>query len=93
MELLLTVTHQYKVEQLAEGTSWESVKSKYVDILKLFQSELPATDKEAQELAKDYRHTKDEITKEILTTKLKAIRHKFRQVRFEMQVMIAVSHS
>ena len=27
-ELLLNVTHHYKVQQLAEGTCWESVKSR-----------------------------------------------------------------
>lgn len=80
-ELLLNVTHEYKVQQLAEGTCWESVRSKYGDILELFRGELPATDEEARELMKDYPHRKDEVTKEILTAKLKAIRNKFRQVR------------
>ena len=80
VELLLTVTHQYKVQQLIEGTSWESVKSKYADILALFQSELPETG-DTRQLLKDYPHTRDQVSKEIIATKLKAIRNKFRQVR------------
>ena len=80
VELLLNVTHQ-KVQQLVEGISWESVKSKYADLLALLKNELPATKEEAAQLVKDYPHTKDEVTKEILTTKLKAIRNKYRQVR------------
>ena len=78
-ELLLTVTHEYKVAKVAEGVDWESVKSKYSDILQLMQEELPATQEAARNLTKDYPHTKDQITKQILTTKLKAIRLKFRQ--------------
>lgn len=78
MELLFTVTHQYKVQQLAEGTPWESVKSKYTDILELLKGELPEMDEEAGNLDKDYPHHKEELMKEILTTKLKAIRNKYR---------------
>ena len=84
MELLLNVTHQFKVQQLTEGISWELVKSKYTDILALLKNELLATEEEAAQLVKDYPHTKDEVTKEILTTKLKAIRNKYRQVRLEI---------
>ena len=80
VELLLTVTRQYKVQQLVEGTSWESVKTKYADIFALFQSKLPETG-DTRELLKDYPHTRDQVTKEIIATKLKAIRNKFCQVR------------
>ena len=78
-ELLLNVTHDYKLQQLVDGTCWESVRSKYADILE-FRNELPATDDEAKELMKDYPHKRNEVTKEILTAKLKAVRNKFRQV-------------
>ena len=88
VELLLTVTQQYKVQQMAEGTSWESVKSKYADILQLFVSELPATEEEASQSVKDYKHRKVDVTKEILTTKLKAIRNKYRQVSFCKPIQI-----
>ena len=52
--LLLNVTHDYKVQHLVDGTCWESVKSKYVDILELFRKELPTTEEEAHQLSKDY---------------------------------------
>ena len=39
-ELLLNITEHYKVHQLADGTAWESMKTKYDDILKLFRKEL-----------------------------------------------------
>ena len=40
-ELLLNVTHDYKVQHLVDGMCWESVQSKYVDILALLRKELP----------------------------------------------------
>ena len=40
-ELLLRVTHDYNVQHLDKGTCWESVKTKYSDILELFRKELP----------------------------------------------------
>ena len=42
-ELLLTVTNEYKVSKVAEGVDWESVKSKYSDIMELMQQELPSS--------------------------------------------------
>ena len=39
-ELLLSITHEYKVKQLLKGTDWESVRSKYSDILALYKKEL-----------------------------------------------------
>ena len=57
---------------------WESVKSKYDDILTLMKEELPANADEAKEMCKDYPHTKEELTKKI-SAKLKAIRGKFRE--------------
>ena len=80
-ELLLKVTHTYKVQHLLTGTCWESVQSKYADILELFKNELPEMEEEASETCKNYPHTRNEITKEILAAKLKTIRTKFRQVR------------
>ena len=79
-ELLLNVTHEYKVQKISENVDWESVKSKYEEILVLMKAALPSTPEEAQQqIDKDYPHTKDEITKQILSTKLKSIRLKFRQ--------------
>jgi len=77
-ELLLSVTHEYKVKKsVEECVDWESVKSKYDDILALFHEALPSSPEESA--GKDYPHEKSEITKGILTTKLKNVRLKFRQ--------------
>ena len=40
--------------------------------------ELPATPDKAKELNKDYPHKKEELTKPVVTTELKAIRMKYR---------------
>ena len=69
----------YKVSKNAEGIDWESIQSKYADILELMLAEYPETPDAAKDLNKDYPHKKTEITKQVLTTKLKAIRIKFRQ--------------
>ena len=78
-ELLLNVTHSYKVKKISENIDWESVKTKYDDILALMKDELPATADETKELAKEYPHTKDDLTKKVLSAKLKSIRGKFRE--------------
>ena len=76
-EVLLSVTLQYKAQKSAEGIDWESVRSKYEDILVLFREALPDTREEA--CAKDYPHERDAVNKLILSTKLKNIRIKYRQ--------------
>lgn len=76
-ELLLSVTYDYKVKKSAECVDWESVKSKYDDILELMLEALLSSPDEAH--GKDYPHEKTAITKSILATKLKNIRLKFRQ--------------
>ena len=43
------------------------------------QAELPSTEEAARNSPKDYPHTKEQVTKQILSTKLKAIRLKYRQ--------------
>ena len=78
-ELLLTITHNYKIAKVSENVDWESVKSKYDDILNLMREELPATVDEAKEMCKDYPHTKLDMTKKVLTAKLKAVRSKYRE--------------
>ena len=79
VELLLKVTHDYKVKKAAENVDWESVRSKYSDIWEAFGTELPPSPEEAREIGKDYPHTKEEITKQAVSTKLKAVRLKYRQ--------------
>ena len=79
-ELLLTVTHNYTVQKNSENIDRESVKSKYEDILQMMREELPATvDKARDNWLKDYPHTKEQLTKKILSTKLKSIRIKYRE--------------
>ena len=70
-QLLLEVAHDYKIKHLAEGTCWESVKMKY-------KKELSQDAEQARHLAKDYPHKPDELSKEVLTSKL--IRTKFCEV-------------
>ena len=41
-ELLLDVANDYKAAKAAECLDWESVKTKYKDILELFVAELPS---------------------------------------------------
>ena len=72
-KLLLKVKRDYKVSKAAEGTDWESILSKYADVLELMLAQYPETPEAAKDLNKDYPHKKTEITKQVLTTKLKAI--------------------
>ena len=53
-ELLLNITHEYKVQKISENVDWESVKAKYDDILVLMKAALPSTPEEApQQIDKD----------------------------------------
>ena len=56
----------------------ESVKRKYFDILDLFKSQYPTT-ADAAVMGKKYPHKSVELTKAAFTSKLKALRAKFRQ--------------
>ncbi|XP_071386264.1 uncharacterized protein [Centroberyx affinis] len=78
VELLLNVTHQYKAIKAAEYMDWESTQSKYSDIFDRYRERYPSPE-EAVAMGKGYPHTKDEVTKGQLTSKLKAIRIKYRQ--------------
>ena len=77
--MLLKVTRDYKVLKAAEGIDWELVQSKYNDTCKHMMDELPDTPDKAKELNEDYPHKKGELTKQVVTTKLKAVRTKYRQ--------------
>ncbi|XP_075954322.1 uncharacterized protein LOC142956561 [Anarhichas minor] len=78
VELLLKVTHEYKMVKAAQNTDWESLQNKYGDILDHFIEHYP-TPADAMHMGKDYPHNKDELTKVKLTTKIKAIRVRYRQ--------------
>ncbi|XP_063052345.1 uncharacterized protein LOC134446989 [Engraulis encrasicolus] len=77
VELLLSVTLQYKCEKTEEGTDWETVHSKYPDILQVFLEKYPG-EEEAARMGKEFPHPKDSMNKQIIITKLKAIRAKYR---------------
>ena len=44
-ELLLNVINDYKTSKVGENVDWQSVQSKYSDILNLFQEQYPCKDK------------------------------------------------
>lgn len=78
VELLLKVTNEYKDPKTMENIDWESSQNKYTDILEAYKDQYPSTAEDAQELGKEYPHKMEELTKAILTTKLKSIRLKYR---------------
>ena len=93
-ELLLNVTYDYNAAKAVDNVDWESVKSKYDEILERFRTELPDEPPSAAEqertncgLAKDYPHSKEEVMKQIIMTKLKVIRLKYRQAVDSGRVM------
>ena len=76
-ELLLNVAIEYKTKKAAECVDWESVKSKYSDIHKEFLAALPADN--GEDSFNEFPHNKEQITKQVVASKLKAVRVKFRQ--------------
>ena len=73
VEVLLNITNEYKIKKATDSINWESVKSKYSDILELLKDAL-SDDEETQEKdisSKDFPRKKDEITNLVLTSKLK----------------------
>ncbi|KAL2081645.1 hypothetical protein ACEWY4_023498 [Coilia grayii] len=75
-ELLLRVTLDYKTQKALENIDWDSCVTKYGDILQRFLVEYPLATARQD---KDFPHKVEEISKSALTTKLKAIRSKYRQ--------------
>ena len=62
------------MSKAAESTDWESVKSKYEDITQKLRDSLPA-----ENLPVKFPHAAVQITKNIVSSKLKAIRINFRR--------------
>ena len=81
VDFLWILTNKYKVSKTYQSVDWESVQSKNADILKRFKQHIPSTEDNSESLAsgKDSPHKVDDITKSILSTKLKFTRTKFRQ--------------
>ena len=76
-QLLLEVAHDYKIKHLAEGTCWESVKMKYFSCSK---KNFPKVQSKPDTLLKIILTSLTNYLKEVLTSKLKAIRTKFCEV-------------
>ncbi|XP_029978185.1 uncharacterized protein LOC115410605 [Sphaeramia orbicularis] len=74
--LLLDVALNYKTTKWQENVDWESCQSKYADILGDFVQQYPASTTAG---GKDFPHHKYGITKSQVTSKLKAIRAKYRK--------------
>ncbi|KAG7271708.1 hypothetical protein CRUP_001292 [Coryphaenoides rupestris] len=72
VELLLRVTLNYKKHKTQENTDWESCQSKYSDILEAFRHHYPSS------AGEKFPQDKHSISKLQVTTKLKAIRYKYR---------------
>ncbi|XP_063078122.1 uncharacterized protein LOC134468010 [Engraulis encrasicolus] len=77
VELLLNVTLDYKKSMAAHDVEWESVQRRYEDITDLFLKKYPSPE-DASASRKDFPHAMDEITKGHVSSKVKAIRNKFR---------------
>ena len=76
-ELLLSISADYRTQNIAEGLDWESIKNKYSDIAERMVEALRKYN-ERDGSGKDYKHKPEEITKEKVATKLKAVRKKYR---------------
>ena len=76
-ELLLSITADYRTQNIAEGLDWESIQNKYSDIAERMVEALRKYN-ERDGSGKDYKHKPEEITKEKVATKLKAVRKKYR---------------
>lgn len=78
VELLLRVTIDYKTAKMMENVDWESVQTKYQDILDKYLAQYPSPE-DAAALGKDYPHSKEDMNKTILTSKMKSVRQKYRK--------------
>ena len=65
-----------------ENIDWELCQTKYSDILDLFNDQ-HASQENASSIGKDYPDKTGDLTKAILTSKLKHIGQKFHQARVE----------
>ncbi|XP_014913106.1 tripartite motif-containing protein 16-like [Poecilia latipinna] len=73
VELLLRVTLEYKSSKHQEDIDWESCQTKYADIHEAFVRRYPAGKRV------EFPHSTEATSRVQLTSKLKAIRGKFRQ--------------
>ena len=77
-ELLLNITLEYKTKKSLDNIDWESIRNKYSNIHECLIAHLTSiAEGEMTAFDKDYSHRPDEITKAIVTSKLKGIRGKY----------------
>ena len=62
VELLLKVTHGYKVKKAGENVDWELVRLKYSDIWEQLEWQLPSDSEKAMEMGKNFPHKKQALT-------------------------------
>ena len=67
------------MKKAGKNVDWESVRSKYSDIWEQLKLQLPSDSEEARVMGKDFPHKTEEITKQAVATKLKAVQLKYRQ--------------
>jgi hypothetical protein len=82
IELLLAVIYEYKSSKESEGFDWESIKTKYDEIRALLLARYPrnqdADDQREFPLGKG-KDPSEELTKERVVAKVKALRLKYRK--------------
>ncbi len=76
--LLLKITLDYKSSKMSEGQDWETVRSKYEEIHKMFIAAYPDGEEEGG-VEFPRVETKHELTKERITQKLKKLKNNFRK--------------
>ena len=76
VKLLLSSTMDFKTSSEMENIDCESCRSKYQDIHEKFVEHYP-TPEEAKALRKEYPHSRTQMAKAIVTSKLKTIRQKY----------------
>ena len=76
--LLLKVAISYKTEKTTEGKDWESVKTRYEDLLKLYIERYPKSNESEPEHFPNKKNT-DVFDKEKIIAKLKRIKFGYRK--------------
>ena len=66
---LLEVTKEYKTQKESESIDWESVRTKYDDILEKLREKLPESPQRDDGVCLDFLHAKAEVTVKTLAAK------------------------
>eukprot|EP00112_Aurelia_sp_Birch-Aquarium-sp1_P001840 Seg12.3 transcript_id=Seg12.3/GoldUCD/mRNA.D3Y31 product="hypothetical protein" protein_id=Seg12.3/GoldUCD/D3Y31 len=77
IHLLLNIKADHRAQKIGEELDWERIRNKYFDIAdRMVEALRKYNDHDGS--GKDYQHKPEEITKEKVATKLKAVRKKYR---------------